>query len=69
MARVIFDQVTKRYAGAVEAVKDLNMEIEDNEFLVLVGPSGCGKINRDADGGRSRRDHRWPDHHRRPGRQ
>ena len=43
MARVIFDQVTKRYAGNVEAVKDLNMEIEDNEFLVLVGPSGCGK--------------------------
>lgn len=43
MARVIFDQVTKRYAGGVEAVKDLSMEIEDREFLVLVGPSGCGK--------------------------
>jgi multiple sugar transport system ATP-binding protein len=43
MARVIFDQVTKRYAGGVEAVKDLNMEVEDREFLVLVGPSGCGK--------------------------
>jgi multiple sugar transport system ATP-binding protein len=43
MARVIFDQVTKRYAGGVEAVSNLNMEIEDREFLVLVGPSGCGK--------------------------
>jgi multiple sugar transport system ATP-binding protein len=43
MARVIFDQVTKRYAGGVEAVKNLNMEIDDQEFLVLVGPSGCGK--------------------------
>jgi multiple sugar transport system ATP-binding protein len=43
MARVYFDQVTKRYAGGVEAVKDLTMEIMDNEFLVLVGPSGCGK--------------------------
>jgi multiple sugar transport system ATP-binding protein len=43
MARVIFDQVTKRYAGGVEAVKELNMEVQDNEFLVLVGPSGCGK--------------------------
>jgi len=43
MARVIFDQVTKRYAGGVEAVSNLNMEIEDQEFLVLVGPSGCGK--------------------------
>jgi multiple sugar transport system ATP-binding protein len=43
MARVIFDGVTKRYAGGVEAVSSLNMEIEDREFLVLVGPSGCGK--------------------------
>src|ERR671915_936883 len=43
MARVIFDQVTKRFAGNVEAVKDLNMEVQDEEFLVLVGPSGCGK--------------------------
>ena len=40
MSRVIFDQVTKRYAGGVEAVKNLTMEIMDNEFLVLVGPSG-----------------------------
>ena len=43
MARVIFDGVTKRYAGGVEAVSGLSMEIEDREFLVLVGPSGCGK--------------------------
>jgi multiple sugar transport system ATP-binding protein len=43
MARVIFDGVTKRFAGGVEAVKDLTMEVEDREFLVLVGPSGCGK--------------------------
>lgn len=43
MARVIFDGVTKRYAGGVEAVSNLSMEIEDREFLVLVGPSGCGK--------------------------
>jgi len=43
MARVIFDGVTKRYAGGVEAVSSLSMEIEDREFLVLVGPSGCGK--------------------------
>ena len=43
MARVIFDGVTKRYAGGVEAVKNLTMEVHDREFLVLVGPSGCGK--------------------------
>jgi len=44
MARVIFDGVSKRYAGGTtNAVSDLNMEVEDREFLVLVGPSGCGK--------------------------
>jgi multiple sugar transport system ATP-binding protein len=43
MARVIFDSVSKRFAGGVTAVHELNMEVQDNEFLVLVGPSGCGK--------------------------
>ncbi|MGH2560454.1 MAG: ABC transporter ATP-binding protein [Thermomicrobiales bacterium] len=43
MARVIFDGVTKRYAGGVDAVSNLSMEADDREFLVLVGPSGCGK--------------------------
>ena len=27
----------------MEAVKNVNLSIEDREFLVLVGPSGCGK--------------------------
>jgi len=43
VARVIFEGVTKRFAGGVEAVKNLTMEVQDREFLVLVGPSGCGK--------------------------
>ncbi|CAN5657970.1 ABC transporter ATP-binding protein [soil metagenome] len=43
MARVIFENVTKRYSGGVIAVYQLNMEVQDQEFLVLVGPSGCGK--------------------------
>jgi multiple sugar transport system ATP-binding protein len=42
MAKVVLKNLTKRYAN-VEAVKDLNLEIEDKEFLVLLGPSGCGK--------------------------
>ena len=29
--------------GAVEILKDINIEIEEGGFLVLVGPSGCGK--------------------------
>jgi multiple sugar transport system ATP-binding protein len=32
----------KRY-GQVEAVKNVNLEVRDGEFTVLVGPSGCGK--------------------------
>lgn len=27
----------------VQAVKDMNLEISDEEFVVLDGPSGCGK--------------------------
>ncbi|KQV27547.1 ABC transporter ATP-binding protein [Rhizobium sp. Root1203] len=29
--------------GAVNVLKDLNLEINDGEFLVLLGSSGCGK--------------------------
>ncbi len=29
--------------GALEILKDINLEIEKGGFLVLVGPSGCGK--------------------------
>lgn len=43
MAKVLLKGVTKRFPNGVEAVKDVNLEIDDGEFLVLVGPSGCGK--------------------------
>lgn len=43
MARIVFQGVTKRYAGDVVAVRDLTLEIRDKEFVVLLGPSGCGK--------------------------
>ena len=42
MASLTFDNVWKRY-GDVEAVKGLNLDIKDGEFLCLLGPSGCGK--------------------------
>ncbi|MDQ2052310.1 ABC transporter ATP-binding protein [Natronolimnohabitans sp. A-GB9] len=42
MARVQLENVTKRYED-VTAVDDVNMEIEDGEFVTFVGPSGCGK--------------------------
>ena len=30
-------------SGAVTALDDINLHIEDKEFVCLVGPSGCGK--------------------------
>ncbi|WP_416841751.1 ABC transporter ATP-binding protein [Haloferax sp. DFSO52] len=43
MSRILFDDVTKIYNGKTVAVEDFNLEIEDGEFLTLVGPSGSGK--------------------------
>jgi multiple sugar transport system ATP-binding protein len=42
MARVVLRNFNKFY-GDFHAVRDLNIEIPDREFAVLVGPSGCGK--------------------------
>ena len=43
MARIEFDGIWKRFPDGTEAVKDMNLQIEDGEFVILVGPSGCGK--------------------------
>jgi len=43
MAGVTLDKVRKIYAGGVEAVKGISLEIPDGNFTVLLGPSGCGK--------------------------
>ena len=44
MADVLLENVSKRFPGAdVAAVDQVNLEIGDREFFVLVGPSGCGK--------------------------
>jgi multiple sugar transport system ATP-binding protein len=43
MARIVLDQVSKRFANEVLAVDHVSLEIQDGEFMVLVGPSGCGK--------------------------
>src|ERR687889_1598776 len=43
MSAIELRDVTKRYPDGFEAVKHMNLEIEDGEFMILVGPSGCGK--------------------------
>jgi len=43
MAEIVLEDVWKVYPDGTEAVRSLDLEIEDGEFMVLVGPSGCGK--------------------------
>ena len=49
MAQVVLRNVKKIYGSRsrkkedVLAVNDLNLTVEDGEFLALLGPSGCGK--------------------------
>ncbi|MFW6162180.1 MAG: ATP-binding cassette domain-containing protein, partial [Planctomycetota bacterium] len=40
---ITFEHVSKTYAGGVEAVRHLSLEVQDGETLVLLGTSGCGK--------------------------
>jgi multiple sugar transport system ATP-binding protein len=42
MSQVTFQNVEKRY-GDVVAVHDIDLEIQDGEFLSVLGPSGSGK--------------------------
>jgi spermidine/putrescine transport system ATP-binding protein len=39
---VVFENVVKRFDN-FEAVKRMNFEIHEGEFLAFMGPSGCGK--------------------------
>ena len=41
MASLSLKNVCKVYPNGFEAVKDFNLEVEDKEFIIFVGPSGC----------------------------
>ena len=43
MASLSLSHINKTYPNGFQAVKDFNLEIEDKEFIIFVGPSGCGK--------------------------
>ena len=36
------ENISKSFDG-VQALKDINLEVKEGEFLTLLGPSGCGK--------------------------
>ena len=42
MSRISVQNVSKQF-GSREIFKDLSFDIEENEFVALVGPSGSGK--------------------------
>ena len=42
MARVLLENLTKKF-GNISAINNLNIEIRDKEFFVLLGPTGAGK--------------------------
>jgi multiple sugar transport system ATP-binding protein len=43
MAEIVLDKVTKRYPDGYEAVREMDLDVNDGEIMILVGPSGCGK--------------------------
>jgi alpha-glucoside transport system ATP-binding protein len=43
MADLKLTKVGKTYAGAVEVLRNIDLDIKTGELIVFVGPSGCGK--------------------------
>jgi ABC-type sugar transport system ATPase subunit len=43
MGDITFDQVWKVYPDGTQAVRAVDLQIDDGALMVLVGPSGCGK--------------------------
>lgn len=43
MSNVILKNVRKTYDNSKTVINNVNLEIKDKEFVVLVGSSGCGK--------------------------
>jgi inositol-phosphate transport system ATP-binding protein len=40
--QIVISQLSKSF-GSVKAVENLNLDINDGEFVAFLGPSGCGK--------------------------
>ena len=42
MSKIVLEHIDKYY-GENRVLKDINLTIEDGDFMTLLGPSGCGK--------------------------
>lgn len=42
MSRIVLSEINKYY-GSNHVLKNLNLVVEDGDFMTLLGPSGCGK--------------------------
>ena len=42
MASLSLRHLSKTYDNGVNAIKDVTLEVDDKEFMVLAGPAGCG---------------------------
>ena len=40
---ILLKNVSKSYRNGVHALRDINLEIEEGEFVYIIGPTGCGK--------------------------
>src|SRR4051794_37095726 len=43
MGEIALEQVWKVYPDGTQAVRAVDLDIDDGDLMVLVGPSGCGK--------------------------
>ncbi|MEP7083223.1 MAG: ATP-binding cassette domain-containing protein, partial [Betaproteobacteria bacterium] len=43
MAGLTIRNIHKTFSNGVQVLKGVNLEVEDGQFLILVGSSGCGK--------------------------
>ncbi|WP_105203569.1 ABC transporter ATP-binding protein [Neobittarella massiliensis] len=43
MGAITIQHIVKNFSRDIQVLKDLELQIEDGSFTVLLGPSGCGK--------------------------